>query len=93
MYLQLGLVTYPCSQAQDELSLLGGTEQLWDHLCCQTDEVRQLVILHHFELLRYLPHEGRHESHWRDKETQGGWRKNTVCRRHWKQRFWSESTT
>ncbi len=58
----------PCSQAQDELSSLTGTQQLRDDLCRQTDELHHLLILHHIVLLDYLPYEGRHESHWRDEE-------------------------
>lgn len=78
----LAVTPHPRPQAQEELSPLTGTQQLWDQLCGQADEVHQLVILHHIVLLNYFPHEGRHEPHRRDEEVQGGCRERGAWREH-----------
>ncbi|PWA18268.1 hypothetical protein CCH79_00017813 [Gambusia affinis] len=61
--------------AQDELTLLTGTEKLRHDLCGQVDEVQQLLVLDGAVLLHRFPHECRHEPHRRNQQLQGGWRK------------------
>ena len=78
----LRVCPHPCSQAQDDLSSLSGTQQLWDDLCHQTDEVHQLVVLHHAVLLHHPPHEGGHQPHRRDEEVEGGRGKRGACTGH-----------
>lgn len=91
-HLSLEVTSHPCSQTQEELDLLTGTQELWDHLRHQADEVQQLVVLHHAVLLHHLPHECRHESHWGDEELQGGCGETGARGRHCGEVFGCEQT-
>lgn len=67
-YIHIHSDPHPSSQADDELDSVKWAQELGDDLCHQTDEVHQLIVLHHIVLLYYLPYESRHEPDWRNQE-------------------------
>lgn len=60
-------VTHPCSQAQDELSPLFVTQQLWNSFSHHSYKFLDLPIVHHIALIHHMPYKWIHQPQGRNQ--------------------------